>query len=212
MFYQIFFSPQVKRCPNISCKHGIYELPHELPNNLRLSILGNQETPGKCLNPIDWYPSPQSTCQIETFVNFSKKLLKNKNWTVLVVRYFTWKLELVSDILWMIVVSFLFFDPQKDSYFAFFLFLVQQKFDIFLKRFFSFRLFLLQKDFHIFRVLLFGVFLCVFHDSYLTLFTYRKKYYKMYFFINFKNNFTLLYLKLHELCVQIIWVTVKFRN
>ena len=36
---QILFSPQVKRSGIISNKHGIYELPHELPNNLKLSIL-----------------------------------------------------------------------------------------------------------------------------------------------------------------------------
>ena len=36
MFYQIFLSPQVKRLAIITYKHGIYELPHELLNNLRL--------------------------------------------------------------------------------------------------------------------------------------------------------------------------------
>ena len=36
MFYQIFLSPQVKRSAIISNKHGIYELPHELLNDLRL--------------------------------------------------------------------------------------------------------------------------------------------------------------------------------
>ena len=36
MFYKIFFSPQVKRCAIITHKHSIYELPHELPNDLRL--------------------------------------------------------------------------------------------------------------------------------------------------------------------------------
>ena len=41
ILYQIFFSPQVKRSVIISNKHGIYELPHELPNDLRLRILGN---------------------------------------------------------------------------------------------------------------------------------------------------------------------------
>ena len=41
MFYQIFLSPQVKRWANITYKHGIYELPHELPNDLRLRKLGN---------------------------------------------------------------------------------------------------------------------------------------------------------------------------
>ena len=39
--YQIFFSPQVKQWAIITYKHGIYELPHELPNDLRLRILGN---------------------------------------------------------------------------------------------------------------------------------------------------------------------------
>ena len=44
MFYQIFLSPQAKECAIITDKDGIYDLPHELPNNLRvkdLRILGN---------------------------------------------------------------------------------------------------------------------------------------------------------------------------
>ena len=41
MFDKIFVSPQVKRIVIISNKHGIYELPHELPNDLRLRTLGN---------------------------------------------------------------------------------------------------------------------------------------------------------------------------
>ena len=41
MFYQILLSPQVKRCVIITYKHSIYEFPHELPNDLRLRILGN---------------------------------------------------------------------------------------------------------------------------------------------------------------------------
>ena len=36
MSYQIFLSPQVKQCAIIIYKHGIYELSHELPNDLRL--------------------------------------------------------------------------------------------------------------------------------------------------------------------------------
>ena len=44
MFYQIPFSPQVKRCASITYKHGIYELPHELPNDLRLRILRRVQT------------------------------------------------------------------------------------------------------------------------------------------------------------------------
>ena len=41
MFYHIFLSPQVHQYAIIAYKHGIYELPHELPNYLRLRILGN---------------------------------------------------------------------------------------------------------------------------------------------------------------------------
>ena len=41
VFYQIFFSPQAKRCSIITYEHGIYELPHELPKDLRATILGN---------------------------------------------------------------------------------------------------------------------------------------------------------------------------
>ena len=41
MLYQVFLSPQVKQSTVISNKQGVYELPHELPNDLRLTILGN---------------------------------------------------------------------------------------------------------------------------------------------------------------------------
>ena len=53
MFYQVFLSPKVKRCAIITYKHGIYELPHEYPNDLRLMILGNLEISGKGLNFIE---------------------------------------------------------------------------------------------------------------------------------------------------------------
>ena len=39
MFDKIFFSPQEKRSVIISNKHGIYELTHELPKDLRLKLL-----------------------------------------------------------------------------------------------------------------------------------------------------------------------------
>ena len=44
MFFQILLLPQVKQSVIISNKYGIYELPYELPNDLRLrnlSKLGN---------------------------------------------------------------------------------------------------------------------------------------------------------------------------
>ena len=43
MFYQIFLSPQVKCSAIISDKQGVYEVPRELPNDLRLRISGNKE-------------------------------------------------------------------------------------------------------------------------------------------------------------------------
>ena len=50
---QTFFSPQVERSVIISNKHGIYELPHELPNNIRLQERsGNQERSEKSQNII----------------------------------------------------------------------------------------------------------------------------------------------------------------
>ena len=53
VFYQIFLPLQVKRCQIITYKHGIYELSHELPNDLRLRIQGNLEMLGKCLKFIE---------------------------------------------------------------------------------------------------------------------------------------------------------------
>ena len=53
MVEQIFLSPQVKRRLIISNEYGIYELPHELPNDLRLRILGNQGISRKSQNFIE---------------------------------------------------------------------------------------------------------------------------------------------------------------
>ena len=53
MFYQIFRSPQVKRSTFISNKQGVYELPKELPNDLRLTILGNEEKSEKPQNLLE---------------------------------------------------------------------------------------------------------------------------------------------------------------
>ena len=40
MFYQILLSPQVKRSIITSNKNGIYKLPKDFMNNLRLRIIG----------------------------------------------------------------------------------------------------------------------------------------------------------------------------
>ena len=101
MFYQFFLSPQVKRWEIIIYKRGIYMLPHELPKEFRLRVLGNWEI--SVYNVIESWPSARSPYENEKFVNTSKKLLKNRYYTIPVVRCFTWKLELVSNILWMVV-------------------------------------------------------------------------------------------------------------
>ena len=49
MFYQIFFSPQVKRWDIIGYKASIDELRHKLPNELKLTNSENQEILLKCL-------------------------------------------------------------------------------------------------------------------------------------------------------------------
>ena len=66
LLYQIFFSLQVQRSVIISNKHDIYELPDELPNDLRLRILQNQERSRKSKSfmlptrmPRSKSPSPQ---------------------------------------------------------------------------------------------------------------------------------------------------------
>ena len=43
MFYQILLSPQVKRREIISDKYGIYKLPNEVPNNLRLMARSRED-------------------------------------------------------------------------------------------------------------------------------------------------------------------------
>ena len=54
MFCQIFLSAQVKRWAVIAYIHGIYELPHESPNYLRLRIFRNKQISGNCLNTMEW--------------------------------------------------------------------------------------------------------------------------------------------------------------
>ena len=57
MFYQIFLSPQVNQCAIVTCKLSIYELPHELPNNIRnedLRKCGNTRKVSKRHSMIEW--------------------------------------------------------------------------------------------------------------------------------------------------------------
>ena len=108
MFYQIFISAKVKRILTIIInKHGIYELPRELPNFLRLRILGNKEVSRKYQNCIELQPGAQSSSQNENFINASKNLGENRNGTFPVVRYFTC-IQFVPNILSMIVGKYFF--------------------------------------------------------------------------------------------------------
>ena len=79
MLCQIFLSPQVKQNAIISNKHGIYELPHKLPKDLRLRILRNQTKSGKSQNVIELQSSAQSSSQNKNFVDTGKKPPKNRN-------------------------------------------------------------------------------------------------------------------------------------
>ena len=56
MFYQIFLSPKVKRWAIITYKHGIYELLHDLLNNVRLRILVNIRKLSKIYRMIAYFP------------------------------------------------------------------------------------------------------------------------------------------------------------
>ena len=62
MFYQIFLFPQVKQSKIISNKHGIYKMPHEMLNDVKLRILGNSEISIKSQNFIELFFT-SSFCQ-----------------------------------------------------------------------------------------------------------------------------------------------------
>ena len=72
MFYQILLSPQVKHCAIITYKHGIYELP----NDLRLNILGNIRKLSKPHRMIAQRPVPR---QNKSPANTRTKPLENRN-------------------------------------------------------------------------------------------------------------------------------------
>ena len=59
MFDQIFFSPQMKRNVIIGNNYGIFELPHQLLNNLRLRMLDKKEISGKFQKIIELERSAQ---------------------------------------------------------------------------------------------------------------------------------------------------------
>ena len=103
MYYEIFLSLEVKRCQIVTYKIGIYEVPQGLLNDLRIRNWATYEISGKCVIFKDGYPRAQCSCENENSVDTIKQFLKNGKLSFPVVHYFSWKLELVSNKLWIIV-------------------------------------------------------------------------------------------------------------
>ena len=53
-------------------EHGIYELPHELSNDVRLRTLGNQEISGERLNHIEYSLVPSHHAKLKTLLMVAK--------------------------------------------------------------------------------------------------------------------------------------------
>ena len=62
-FHTVFDSPYIKRDQIFTITNFAYKLPHELPNDSRLGILGNQEILERSQNWLKAEPSVQSHFQ-----------------------------------------------------------------------------------------------------------------------------------------------------
>ena len=69
-------SPQVKRYLISTITNLVHELPHELANDSRLRILGNQQILKKCQIWMETQPSAQSSFQKSNFYNSCQKTRK----------------------------------------------------------------------------------------------------------------------------------------
>ena len=77
ILYQFFFPLKGKRSVIIDNKHGIYDLPHKLLNDLKLRILGNEENLETYRIIYNLVPGLAS--KLNFFFDTSRKLLKNWN-------------------------------------------------------------------------------------------------------------------------------------
>ena len=77
----------------------VYDLPHELPKDLRLRILGNKDIIGKSKIWVGIEPSAQSSFQKLNFGNSSQKTHKSRFQIFLVLFSLTGFLYFVSNIL-----------------------------------------------------------------------------------------------------------------
>ena len=81
----------------------VYELLHELPNNLRLRILENREILGKSPIWVETWPSAQSPFQKLNFGSSSHKTRKSRYQTLLALSSFTGFHYFLPNILFRIV-------------------------------------------------------------------------------------------------------------
>ena len=86
---------EVKFCPKMIPQATLSSVQVSCKRALR--ILGNYKITYKSKNFIELLFSARSLPRNE------KNLMKNRNWTCPIVNYFTWKLDFVSNILWVIV-------------------------------------------------------------------------------------------------------------
>ena len=82
-------SPQVKRCLISSITNLVHELPHELLNELRLRILGNQEILEKYQMWVETQPSAQFFFQTLNVDNSCQETCKIRYYIFEVLSNFT---------------------------------------------------------------------------------------------------------------------------
>ena len=102
-------SPKVKRYLISSITNLVHELPHELPNDFRIRILGNQEILEKCQMWVETQTSAQSPFQKLNIDNSCKKHT-NLDATIEALSNFTVFLYFVPNILSRIVA----FEPTQQ--------------------------------------------------------------------------------------------------
>ena len=84
-----FSSTTSKTNGDYQLQTGIHAQPHEVPYDIRLRVLENQEISGKSQKCKELLPSAQSSSRNKNFASTSKNLLKKRNWIFPVVLYFT---------------------------------------------------------------------------------------------------------------------------
>ena len=98
-------SPQINEYLISSITNLVQELPHKLPNNLRLRILGNQKILEKCQVWVEMQPSAQSSFHELNFDNSCQKTHKIRKQIFEVLSNFTGFLYFMPNILSRIVVA-----------------------------------------------------------------------------------------------------------